>query len=109
VCLGRERQAACRKRYRLVLTEQDRLRFGRREIGACRFGIAGTVQMFGSQYRIIDKDCGCSTMQFSLPSVRKRAIHAVAYQRMSELQTVSRRAYQDIPHQSTTIVPRLLE
>jgi hypothetical protein len=28
---------------------------------------------------------------------------------MSELQTISRRAYQDIPHQSATIVLRLLE
>ena len=38
VRLGRERQAARRKRYSLVMAEQDRLRLGRLEIGARGFG-----------------------------------------------------------------------
>ena len=107
--LGRDQLAACSKGYRVVLAEQVRLGFSRCKIGARCFGIAGTVEMLGSQYRIIEKDRRCSTMQLSLPSVRKRTVHAVAYQRMSELQTIPRWTYQDVPHQSVAIVLRLLE
>ena len=85
VCLGGEHQAACRKRYRLVLAEQDCLRIGRRKIGARCLGIARTVQMLSSQHRIIDKDHGRSTVQLPLPCVGERSVDAVAYQRMSEL------------------------
>ena len=109
VCLARKSQTACCKRYRLILAEQDRLCLGRAKIGARRFGLAGTVQMLGAQHRIIGKDRGCGSVQLSLARVRKRAVHAVAYQRMRELQTVPGGAYQDIPHQRVAIVLRLLE
>ena len=67
--VGGHRQAAYRKRDGLILAEEARLRLGGHEIGVGRFGIACAVEMFGPQYRIIGKDRGSGTVEFSSPRV----------------------------------------
>ena len=67
--VGRHRQAAYRKRDGLILAEEARLRLGGYEIGVGCFAIACAVEMFGPQHRIIDKDRGGGTVEFSSPRV----------------------------------------
>jgi hypothetical protein len=68
---GCESEAPCCKRYRLVVAEQDRLRFSRRKIGARSLAIGGAVQVFSPQHRIISKDHSSSTVQLALPRIRE--------------------------------------
>ena len=63
--VGGHRQTAYRKRDGLILAEQTRLRLGGQEVGTGRFAIACSVEVFGPQHRIIDKDRGSGTVEFA--------------------------------------------
>jgi hypothetical protein len=59
------------------LAKQLRLGLGCFKVGARRLGIAGTIQMLGSQDRVVGENFSGGTMQFPLARVGERAVDAV--------------------------------
>jgi hypothetical protein len=106
---GCERQPAGRESDGLIVAKEARLDFGRRQIGPRRLRVCRAVQMFGSQHGIVDEYRGGGFVQFSPSCMGKRAVDAIAHQRMGELEPVPDRPHEDVSHECVAGIARLLK